>query len=260
MYKPTAHPESVGTITYLPLDLSDFDSIDNFVTAFKQREQQLDILYANAGIMAVDEGQYTKQGHSLQFGTNVLGHQRLIKQLIPTMQATARAKGTPSRLIVVSSQGHIAAPRGGVHWDSLHKGGKILDKWADYGQSKWGDLALSRYVAKKYGPGTRGGQDGAIISTGIHPGLVATNLGTHLNGYTVMRYTPGFQHGMQVDTYTGALNQIWVGQLSEHDAQAVNGKYVSCYQQIAPQRPDLYEDVKVDRVWDWCEAQDRKNL
>lgn len=258
VYQP-APAAQCGSIEYVPLDLADFESIDACAAAFKQRSRQLDILFANAGIMATDEGQYTKQGYSLQFGTNVLGHHRLIRHLLPVLQATAAEKGTPSRLLVISSQGHIAAPPGGVHWDSLHRGGKVLDKWADYGQSKWGDLALSAHVARHYGPGSPNAANGAIISTGIHPGLVATNLGTHLTAYTVMRYVPGLYHAMQVTPYVGALNQIWASQLPAHEAEALNGQYVACYECVAPQRPDLYDEAKVRRVWDWCEAQVEKS-
>lgn len=259
-YNPVPATQSVGTLTYVQLDLSDFDSIDACAEDFLRREKQLDILFANAGIMATPPGQYTKQGYSLQFGTNVLGHQRLIKQLLPLLQATAKSKGEPSRLIVLSSQGHIMAPPGGVNYDSLVKGGKIIQKWADYGQSKWGDIALSDYVARNYGPGTpNGDRNGAIISVAIHPGVVATNLASHLSEWSLAKQIPGFIHLMQVDTYTGALNQIWASQLPPAEAEKINGKYISCYEIVAPQRPDLHDNAKVDRVWEWCNAQDEKH-
>lgn len=257
-YKPVNTAE-VGQIFYVNLDLTDFASIDAFIAEVQRLTPRLDILFANAGIMATDPGQYTKQGYDLQFGTNVLGHQRVIRALLPLLQATARQQGTPSRLVVLSSQGHIAAPRGGVDYDSLTKGGKLLGKWADYGQSKWGDIALSNYVAAHYGPGSPGAADGAVISTAIHPGLVATNLGAHLGEYSAMRAIPLVYRAMQVDTYTGALNQIWVSQVAMPAAEKLNGKYVGCYETIAPERPDLRDTKNVNRVWEWCNAQAEKH-
>lgn len=258
-YTPVPATQAVGTLTYVNLDLSDFGSIDACARDFLAREKRLDILFANAGIMATPPGQYTAQGYSLQFGTNVLGHQRLIRALLPLLQATAKRTGEPARLLVLSSQGHIAAPRGGVNYASLVRGGPAIDKWADYGQSKWGDIALSNYVARHYGPGSPGAAAGEIVSVAIHPGLVATNLGTHLAEYGLMRRIPGVYRAMQVDTYTGALNQIWASQLPAPHAERINGAFIGCYQAVAPQRPDLKDAAKVDRVWEWCNAQAEKH-
>jgi NAD(P)-dependent dehydrogenase (short-subunit alcohol dehydrogenase family) len=77
-----------GTITFLELDLADLDSVERFVDEFKRKEDRLDLLFANAGVMASyvfyflfglrgvadgcrPQGLYTKQGYTLQFGTNV---------------------------------------------------------------------------------------------------------------------------------------------------------------------------------------------
>jgi NAD(P)-dependent dehydrogenase (short-subunit alcohol dehydrogenase family) len=60
-----------GSLEYINLDLADLDSVDKAAKAILDKETRLDVFFANAGIMAVPPGQYTKQGYSLQFGTNV---------------------------------------------------------------------------------------------------------------------------------------------------------------------------------------------
>ena len=67
---------------YIPLDLSDLRSIKDAADEFKKREERLDVLFCNAGVMVPDMGDMTKQGYDLQFGTNVLGHHYLIRLLV----------------------------------------------------------------------------------------------------------------------------------------------------------------------------------
>lgn len=137
-------------------------------------------------------GQYTKQGYSLQFGTNVLGHQRLISLLLPLLQQTSVADpDSPARVVLLSSAGHASAPKGGVDYKTVMrpagddsdsddgdkslgrravaKPGGVFSKWVDYGQSKWGDIAMAEYINWHYGPGS-GTKDGEIIATAVHPG------------------------------------------------------------------------------------------
>lgn len=45
-------PDLKGDIIISQLDISDFDSINQFTKNFKSREKQLDFLVHNAGVMA----------------------------------------------------------------------------------------------------------------------------------------------------------------------------------------------------------------
>jgi retinol dehydrogenase-12 len=95
----------------------------------------------------------------------VLAHQRLVSGLLPLLEH--------GRVIFSSSAGHAQAPSGGVDYQSVIKtatgdgpGSNELNVWVDYGQSKWGDIALAKQVDKMHGP--RSG--GNIISLSVHPG------------------------------------------------------------------------------------------
>lgn len=111
--------------------------------------------------------------------SQVLGHQRFIAELLPTLQATSRANpSNPARLISLASLGQMFAPKGGIDYDALRAGGKQLDKWAEYGLSKWGNVALAKYVDAHYGPAS--GTDAPVIAISVHPGVVATNLARHV--------------------------------------------------------------------------------
>jgi NAD(P)-dependent dehydrogenase (short-subunit alcohol dehydrogenase family) len=57
----------------IELDLSDLSSVHRCVTEFTSLNVPLHILLNNAGCMAVQEREETKDGHEMQIGTNHLG-------------------------------------------------------------------------------------------------------------------------------------------------------------------------------------------
>jgi len=151
-----------------------------------------------------------------------LGHQRLISQLLPLLLETSRTSPHLARVISTSSAGHSLAPHpafdpkqivlnttsAGTAADSKpRRGENEPDRWTAYGQSKWGNVALARYLHWRYGPES-GRQKRAltisdavsetaqIISIAVHPGmscfpayqgssltagLIATNLAQHMS-------------------------------------------------------------------------------
>lgn len=121
-------PEDEGSPTtdvrFLDLDLGSFESVRRFAAEFLAQEQRLDILILNAGIIRVASG-VTKEGHESHFGINYLGHALLVKLLTPVMLRTAEAQPEGAgregavRLVVVSSEGHLMAPKEGVVFDTL---------------------------------------------------------------------------------------------------------------------------------------------
>jgi hypothetical protein len=107
----------------------------------------------------------------------------LVSLLIPLLQKTSRASISPARLILTSSAGHTGAPSCGVDYksvvrDSDSSGRNEYNKWTEYFQSKWGNVAIARWVHWVHGPdeGWRKAgvvekkSDGEIISISVHPG------------------------------------------------------------------------------------------
>jgi NAD(P)-dependent dehydrogenase (short-subunit alcohol dehydrogenase family) len=249
VHVPTTPPQTAGRLEYLHLDLGDLHSVEA-AAARLAAEPRLDVLFANAGIMAVPPAE-TKQGFALQFGTNVLGHQRLISRLLPLLQATSRANpSSPARLIVSSSFAHGFAPRGGIDYASLRGTGK-LDRLAEYGESKWGGVALARYVDAHYGPGAA---DGEVLAYAVHPGHVASNLANHMGAAALLKASNAVRRTLQISPDEGALNQLWLANLPVEMARRLGGAYVTCYQTVAPARPDLADPAAWDKLWAWCEA------
>ncbi|KAK4683691.1 hypothetical protein P7C73_g6541, partial [Tremellales sp. Uapishka_1] len=294
-----------GRLELLLLDLADLASVEAAVEDFLSRESKLDILFENAGVMACPEGLYTKQGYTLQFGTNVrpssdnlsladlspqcLGHQHLLTLLLPTLLETSKAHPTcPSRVIITSSAGHVSAPRNGIDFDSVRKStnenGRLeKNRYIEYGQSKWGNLACVKWLNWEYGP--RSSLDdkkdkGELISIGVHPGMIATQLARHLPfvpfvlaylqwmivglfclNPAVATEIPSPQPLITRSPADGALNQLWAATCPLAQARTISGEYIVPFQRIGRARPDLNDRALVTRVWDWLSEQGgKKNI
>jgi hypothetical protein len=112
-------------VSYLPVDLSSFESIKAAVARFYAVESRLDIAVLNAGIMRVASGT-TAEGYEITFGINYLGHALLTRLLMPTLLRTAELPGADVRVVAVSSEGHVMAPKGGILFDKLKGPGEDI--------------------------------------------------------------------------------------------------------------------------------------
>ncbi|KAL1800294.1 hypothetical protein ACET3X_000636 [Alternaria dauci] len=99
----------------LELDLNSLASVRKCADTFLAQHDRLNILIANAGIMACPEGR-TADGFETQFGTNHLAHFLLIQLLLPTLVKSATPE-FKSRVVVLASTGHRM---GGIHLDNLN--------------------------------------------------------------------------------------------------------------------------------------------
>jgi NAD(P)-dependent dehydrogenase (short-subunit alcohol dehydrogenase family) len=152
-----------------PLDLSDLTSVDAFVRDWRG---PLDILVANAGIMALPERTLTPQGWETQLATNHLGHFALATGLHPRLREAGSA-----RIVVVSSGAHLNAP---FDFDDPHFERRPYDPWAAYGQSKSAGVLLT--------VGARRWATDGITANALNPGYVLTNLQRHLDDDTMRAF------------------------------------------------------------------------
>lgn len=69
------------------------------------------------------------------------------------------------------------APKGGVDYGVLCRPAegdteapRTLDRMAEYGMSKWGDIALAQHINEHYGPHSNT-KDGEVLAFAVHPGM-----------------------------------------------------------------------------------------
>jgi NAD(P)-dependent dehydrogenase (short-subunit alcohol dehydrogenase family) len=158
-----------GNITVMELDLTDFASIEEFVTGFKNRYDRLDVLLNNAGIMTTPYF-LTKDGLEGQMGTNHFGHFSLTGQLIDWI-----IKTPDSRVVTVSSNGH---KYGKMQFDNLlFENGKGYGPLRSYARSKLANLLFTYELQRLF---VENNMDS--IAVAAHPGGSQTNLGRHIEG------------------------------------------------------------------------------
>src|SRR5271156_818321 len=96
--------DAIGAnVSYEHLDLANLASIAEFADRMHARPS-LDLLIANAGVMALPRRETTADGFEMQLGTNYLGHFALVAKLLPLLRRTSG-----SRVVNVSSLAHRAA-------------------------------------------------------------------------------------------------------------------------------------------------------
>ncbi|GAB2574888.1 oxidoreductase [Paractinoplanes abujensis] len=140
------------------LDLADMDSVEAFST------DELDVIIANAGVMAVPERRLTKIGWESQLAINFLGHFRLISKAALKPEA---------RIVMVSSGAQL---RAGVDFDDLHFESRPYDPWVAYSQSKAAEVLLAVALGR-HRPG--------VTANAMTPGRIHTNLQRHLDPATM---------------------------------------------------------------------------
>ncbi|KAK3319603.1 hypothetical protein B0T19DRAFT_269566 [Cercophora scortea] len=127
----------------------------------------IDVLVNNAGIMATDF-KLTPDGVECQFATNHLAP-FLFTNLIMGKVVAAKAP----RVVNVSSDGHRLNH---VRFDDYNfRGGETYNKWFAYGQSKTANMLFALSLAEKLG------QKKGLLAFSLHPGVIRTNLSTHLD-------------------------------------------------------------------------------
>jgi NAD(P)-dependent dehydrogenase (short-subunit alcohol dehydrogenase family) len=145
------------------LDLADLASVRAFAERFRHHHDGLDVLIANAGIMACPETR-VGPGWEAQFATNHLGHYALTHLLWPALTATASAR------VVSVTSGY--SPDWRINWDDIHFA-RGYDKWAAYAQSKLANILFARQL-------DRLARARGVHAFSVNPGWILTSLQRHL--------------------------------------------------------------------------------
>jgi NAD(P)-dependent dehydrogenase (short-subunit alcohol dehydrogenase family) len=212
-----------GRTSFEMLDLSDLASVRQFAERWHNRP--LTVLVNNAGVMACPQD-YTKDGLEMQIGTNHFGHFLLATLLAPALEAGAGVSGHPSRVVSLSSIGHI---RSDIRWEDPHFRQGDYDKWAAYGQAKTANALFAVGMTQHF-------QDRGILANSVMPGGILTPLQRHLPieeqramGWLDENDRPiaGFK-----STEQGASTSVWAAVGPELDG--VGGLYLEDCAQAAP--------------------------
>ena len=190
------HPDA--DVSHEIVELGSLASVRAFTDRFAADNDRLDVLIANAGIMAVPFGR-TDDGFELQFGTNHLGHFVLVGRLLPLLRASA-----PARIVLLSSGGHAGSD---IIWDDPNYASREYSKLEAYSQSKTANVLHAVELDRRYG-------SLGVHAWSVHPGMVATDLGRHFtrDDYAELiarAKAAGGELPPRVGPEVGASTQVW---------------------------------------------------
>jgi len=232
-----------ASLEVVELDLAALASIREVAAGVLSGHERIDLLFNNAGIMAVPRRE-TRDGFEWQFGVNHLGHFALTGLLLPRLLTTAK-----SRIVTMSS---VARTMGKINFEDLNRQSGY-NRWDAYGQSKKANelfaFELQRRLAES-GAGT--------ISVAAHPGLSNTNLqstSTTENDSVAERWVYAMAMplisqsplmGALPELYAGTSPDVHGGELIGPDGfMAMRG-----YPVVEAKAQKEYDRAVAERLWD----------
>ncbi len=147
-----------GSFELIELDLARLASVRNCADQLLRKGEPLDVIIANAGVMATPFS-YTTDHFEMQFGTNHLGHFALVNRIAELLR-------TGGRLVNLASAGHRFS---NVNLDDPNFERTPYDPFLAYGRSKTANILFAVAFDQRY-------RSRDIRAAAVHPGVIHTEL------------------------------------------------------------------------------------
>jgi len=227
------------------VDLASLKSVRSFVEEILKRNQPINYLILNAGVMMPSERTLTGDGYEIQFQVNFLSNFIILKGLQPLL-----VRAAPARVVIVSSCGHNCSD---VVWDDPNFE-KSYDKTKAYGSSKTAAILLiSEFNRRNISHGVTG--------FSVHPGAIVTGLQSNLSGEEKIGLGLFDKHGKinpQFKTVEqGASTTVFAATSKELDGKG--GLYLEDCSLAKPNQPPsimegyatwIYNEENEKKVWE----------
>lgn len=156
---------SGGSLELVRLDLASLKSVRACADALVARGEPLDVVIANAAVMATPFG-HTEDGFETQFGTNHLGHFVLVNRI-----ASLLRRG--GRLVSVTSSGHRIAD---VDLDDPNFERASYHPYRAYGRSKTANILFAVGFDRRH-------RERGVRAAAVHPGGIQTQISRHSHAH-----------------------------------------------------------------------------
>jgi NAD(P)-dependent dehydrogenase (short-subunit alcohol dehydrogenase family) len=203
-----------GSFELIALDLANLKSVRACADRLLAKGQPLDVVIANAGVMATPFG-HTADGFETQFGTNHLGHFVLVNKIAPLIRAGGR-------LINLASSGHRFS---NVDLDDPNFERTPYEPFVAYGRSKSANILFAVAFDQRH-------RERGVRAAAVHPGGIQTELGRHMDPGHLQAMVDQINQQLAAEgkgTFQfktipqGAATSVWAGVVATADE--VGGQY-----------------------------------
>jgi NAD(P)-dependent dehydrogenase (short-subunit alcohol dehydrogenase family) len=216
-----------GTVEVLLADFASLAEVRDLGKTVAERYPRLDVLVNNAGVFRLRR-ELTRDGFEETFGVNHLAPFLLTNELLPVLTA-----GAPARIVTVASGAHMGAR---LDFDNL-QGERGFRSWSAYGRSKLANIMFTYALSRRV-------EGSGVTANCLHPGAVATNLGSgnRLPNRVVMTLMRPFflsaAKGAETPTYLASSPEV----------EGVTGKYFERKRERRSSRVS-YDEEAQERLW-----------
>ncbi|KAH9451094.1 hypothetical protein Pst134EB_018592 [Puccinia striiformis f. sp. tritici] len=239
-------------IEFLEFDLSKLSSGKSTAEEFLKKEDRLDMLINNAGIMATPY-ELSPDGIELQ-ACNGIGHYGLTIPLLDILKKTDKEEGSQVRIVNLASIAHKAAAFN-PDFSSLETLNQSYNStWIRYGNSKLSNILFNNELQRRL-------QDTNIHCLAVHPGVVDTDLFRGLEeSYPIIKPILGLKSFLRGTVFLspeqGTITQLYAATSPEITEKKLKGKYLVPYAQV--QDPSVLAQDKENTLslqfWSLCES------
>jgi retinol dehydrogenase-12 len=214
----------------IEVDLSSLHSVERAAERLIRRAPQLDVLINNAGLVNMQRRE-TLDGLEEMFAVNHLAHFLLTNRSLQSLRAAPAG-----RIVHVGSGAHAF-----VNGFDFEDYGWHSRRWATmkaYGHSKLANLLFNRSLSLRLGT------SGSVISNTLHPGAVASHMGSN-NGW-VGKLGMLVASPFLVSPEKGAETSVYLA--SSPEAARYRGEYLIKCRPARP-KPWAEDDAAAERLW-----------
>jgi NAD(P)-dependent dehydrogenase (short-subunit alcohol dehydrogenase family) len=209
-----AATETGASFSVIELDLANLKSVRAAADALVADGRLLDVIIANAGVMATPFGK-TDHGFETQFGTNHLGHFVFVNRIAKLIKGGGR-------LVNLSSSGHRFS---NVDLSDPNFETMPYDPFVAYGRSKTANILFAVEFDRRH-------RDHGVRATAVHPGGIMTELSRHMPDGAIDAWVQQIQEQRAAageppfefkSVPQGAATSVWAAVVASADD--VGGKY-----------------------------------
>jgi NAD(P)-dependent dehydrogenase (short-subunit alcohol dehydrogenase family) len=219
-----------GSVDVALADFASLRSVRQLAESLLDRYPRIDVLLSNAGVVKMRRS-VTTDGLEETFGVNHVAPFLLTDLLLERLKESA-----PSRIVVTASAAHYGQT---LDFDDLQTARDY--KWMKaYGRSKLANVMFTYALARRL-------EGSGVTANCLHPGFVATNLGSG-NRIPVKPFMWLFRlTGRAISVKDGADTPIYLS--SSPDVEGISGKYFDDRKEKTTS-PQSYNTDDQERLWD----------